>query len=187
MRKGRAVLKAVTTAYMPPSGDATDLAVELNRHHAAAWAWAMACCRRDRDAAHDVLHDVYVKVLQGRVQFAGRSSFKTWLFGVIRLSALAASRKRMLLGLLLEPIDDHPELAADAPAPDALAASHVLRQALLALPKRQREVAVLVFDHQLTIEEAGTVMGVSTGACRQHYARAKSRLRAALQNGGGRS
>jgi len=179
------VLEAETTAYMPPSRDAADLAAELNRHHAAAWAWAMACCRRDRDAAHDVLHDVYVKVLQGRARFAGRSSFKTWLFGVIRLSARAAGRRRMLLGLLLEPIADHPDLAADATAPDALASSHALRQALSVLPTRQREVAVLVFDHQLTIEEAGKVMGVSTGACRQHYARAKSRLRAALQNGGG--
>lgn len=183
--RGAPVLEAETAEYMLPAGVATDLAAELNRHHAAAWAWAMACCRRDRDAAHDVLHDVYVKVLQGRAQFGGRSSFKTWLFGVIRLSALAAGRRRMLLGLLLEPIGDHPDLAAKAPAPDALAASHVLRQALSALPRRQREVAVLVFDHQLTIEEAGTVMGVSIGACRQHYARAKSRLRAALQNGGG--
>ncbi len=158
----------------------TDLTVALKQHHDAAWAWAMACCERNRDAAHDVLHDVYVGVLQGRARFAGRSSFKTWLFGVIRLTALAARRRRFLLGLLLEPIEDHPDLCSRDTQAAANDLARAVRRALVALPRRQREVAELVFEHDLTIEEAGAVLSVSVGACRQHYARAKARLRAAL-------
>jgi DNA-directed RNA polymerase specialized sigma24 family protein len=39
---------------------------------------------------------------------------------------------------------------------------------------------VLVFEHDLTVEDASRAMGVSVGAGRRHYARAKARLRAVL-------
>jgi RNA polymerase sigma-70 factor (ECF subfamily) len=143
----------------------------------------MACCRQDRDAAHDVLHDAYVKILQRRARFQGRSSFKTWLFGVIRVSSQAARRKRLLLGLILDPISDHPHLAAPACEPALLATSPRLRQTLLALPLRQRQVVALVFEHDLTLDEAASVLGVSAGACRKHYDRAKTTLRACVGAG----
>ncbi len=161
--------------------DPTSLAGALREHHEAAWAWAMACCHRDRDAAHDVLHDAYVTILERRAKFRGRSSFRTWLFGVIRVSALAARRKRALMGLLLEPLCGHAELEAEATRSNLIATA--LGRALTELPLRQRQVAALVFEHDLTIEEAASVLGVSQGACRRHYARAKDKLRAALNDG----
>ena len=39
------------------------------------------------DAAEEVLQDVYWKVLEGRARYDGRSTLKTWLFGVVRLTA----------------------------------------------------------------------------------------------------
>jgi predicted DNA-binding protein (UPF0251 family) len=42
------------------------------------------------------------------------------------------------------------------------------------------EVAHLVFYEDLTIEEAAKVMGVTLGAARRHYARAKKSLRNSL-------
>jgi RNA polymerase sigma factor (sigma-70 family) len=168
---------------MDSAQDTAALAAQLERCHAAAWAWAAACCGRDRDAAHDVLHDAYIKVLQGKARFSGRSSFKTWLFGVIRLTACAARRRRLVLGIFLEPIEAHPELrSSNTCESDGLL--HAARRVLAALPQRQREVAALVFEHDLTLAEASTVLGISVGTCRQHYARAKRRLRAALAGGG---
>ena len=148
--------------------DHAGLAAALKQHHEVAWAWAMACCRRDRDAAHDVLHDAYLAVLQGRARYLGRSSFKTWLFGVIRVCAQAARRRRMVLSLILDPIADLSQLAAPPVEPALLATSRRLRGELAALPIRQRQVVALVFEHDLTLDEAALVLGVSPGACRRH-------------------
>src|SRR5262245_45389142 len=65
----------------------------LASNHADAFGWAMACCRRDRALAEEILQMAYLKVLSGEARFDGRSAFKTWLFGVIRRTA-AGERRR---------------------------------------------------------------------------------------------
>jgi DNA-directed RNA polymerase specialized sigma24 family protein len=82
--------------------DDVELKRELERAHADCFGWAMACCQRDRDDAEEVLQTVYLTVLDGRARYDGRSSFRTWLFGVIRLTAASERRKAWLRGLLLE-------------------------------------------------------------------------------------
>ena len=56
---------------------------ELARRHPDAWGWALSCCHADPSQAEDVLQDAYLRVLEGRARFRGRSAFRTWLFGVI--------------------------------------------------------------------------------------------------------
>src|SRR5262249_34936315 len=144
------------------------------------WAWALACCGRNREAAHDVLHDVYVKILAGRARFDRLSSFKTWLFGVIRLTARNAQRKAAFVNLFFEPIPEHFTVAAPAAIEDEI--SEAFRAAVNALPQRQRQIAALIFEHDQTLEEAAAILRISIGAARQHYARAKEKLRAALMH-----
>src|SRR5437870_12826225 len=75
---------------------------ELRSLHSASFAWAVACCGYRRDEAEDVLQSVYLKMIEGRARFHGTSSFKTWLFGVIRLTAKEKDRQilRERLGLV---------------------------------------------------------------------------------------
>lgn len=160
------------------------LECELAAHHRAAFAWAKNCCRRGRDEAEEVLQVTYLKVLEGRARFDGQSSFKTWLFGVIRKTA-ADHRRRGLLRDLVS-LRWGTEALALEPAPAAEASIEnaqqrvLLERALTALPMRQREVLLLVFYHELTVEDAARVMGVGLGSVRQHYARGKQRLRQLL-------
>ncbi len=166
--------------------DEVELKRQLERAHADCFGWAMACCGRDRDDAEEVLQTVYLTVLDGRARYDGRSSFRTWLFGVIRRTAASERRKAWLRGLLLQ--REAGSLKPEAPAPpdaelerDSLC--HSLRYALAQLATRQREVLQLVFYHDLTVDEAATVMGVTAGSARTHYARGKARLAVLLGDG----
>lgn len=159
-----------------------DLEVELERCHPDGFAWAVRCCGGNRSDAEDVLHQAYVKVLDGRARFEGRSSFKTWLFGVIRFTAREQSRAwwsqaLRLGGWLRERSDDSLDPAQAAAADDTHGR---LREALNRLSKRQAEVLHLVFYQDLTIQEAATVLGMPVGTARTHYERGKTRLRTLL-------
>ncbi len=154
---------------------------DLEALHPACFGWALGCCRWNRAEAEDVLQTVYLKVLDGRARFDGRSSAKTWLFAVIRRTASERRRRQWLLDLLpVRLLLLQPE-QAPAPAPEALAdameVSERLRAALLKLSARQRELLHLVFYQDLTIEEAAAILGISVGSARTHYHRGKARLR----------
>lgn len=158
---------------------------ELAALHDASFGWALACCGRDREVASDVLHDAYFKVLDGRARWRAESTFKTWLFGVIRLTA-REHRRWGVLRMLRQRDDAEPEDLADVRrAPDSEAGAREraeqLARALGKLAERQREVLHLVFYEDLTIAEAAVVMGVSLGTARQHYDRGKHALAGILE------
>ena len=170
-----------------PTTAPADLRAALERHHAESMGWAMACCGFDRSEASDVLQDTYLKVLDGRAVFRGESSFRTWLFGVVRRTA-SEHRRNVFRRLSATWRVEHNQVAADAIDQDAAldggAIADRLRAALKALPTRQRQVLHLVFHEDLTVEAAAGVMGISVGSARTHYARGKARLRALLREPG---
>jgi RNA polymerase sigma-70 factor (ECF subfamily) len=158
--------------------------LELERQiaalHPASFAWALACTRWNAADAEEVLQSAYLSILEGRARFDGRSTFRTWLFAVVRNIAARARRRRWLEShepwrVLLggsTPDPSEPVLAEERGAR--------VRRALGTLPARQREVLDLVFFHEMTVEEAAEVMGVSIGTARTHYHRGKLRLLALL-------
>lgn len=162
-----------------------DLERELEALHQAGFGWALGCCRWDGEEAADVLQAVYLKVLEGKARFDGRSTPKTWLFATIRRTAAEARRRRWVRALALGRWAGRRPSAAPAPDPETLASEReslcALRAALDALPARQREVLHLVFYEDLTIDEASAVLGISVGSARTHYARGKERLRRTLR------
>jgi RNA polymerase sigma-70 factor (ECF subfamily) len=158
---------------------------ELTRQHPGAFAWALRCCRGDREAAEDALHAAYVRILEGRARFAGRSSFRTWLFGVVRRTALEERRRSWLRLTRLERWFGRAGASrqGDGGPIGSLVASETadrLRVALDRLSERQRAMMHLVFYEDLTVQEAAEVLGVPVGTARTHYERGKARLRALL-------
>src|SRR5690606_16608761 len=117
------------------------------------------------------------KVISGSARFGGRSTFRTWLFGVIRRTALEQKRRARSQRERAERLGREVEGAVSADVPDAAAEraerARELVAALAELPPRQREVLHLVFYQDLTIREAAEVMHVSIGSARVHYERGK--------------
>ncbi|MFO1401830.1 MAG: RNA polymerase sigma factor [Steroidobacteraceae bacterium] len=152
----------------------------LRALHAEAFGWSLSCCRGRREEAAEVLQSTYVRILEGRARFDGRSTARTFLFGVIRNVARSDWRWRLRRARYIQdgPPVDPPGEAPDAP--ESLATRAALRAALAALPTRQREVVELVFLRDCSIEEAAGILGIAIGSARTHYERAKARLRAAL-------
>jgi len=161
---------------------------ELRGLHLASFGWALGCCRGDRGEAEDVLQAAYLKVLEGRARFDGRSTFKTWLFAIIRRTAAERRRRSWMRVLALDRWRTGRPAPAPAPDPERLAcggeAAERLREALLTLPARQSELLHLVFYQDLSLEEAAQAAGISLGSARTHYHRAKARLRRLLDGRG---
>ncbi len=165
--------------------DRSSLRTQLERLHRESYGWAWRCCADRPEEAADVLHTAYLKILEGKARYDGKASFKTWLFAVIRNTAADMRRRRGARRLRLV----RPEATAQATAPrelpdetmDRARLQTLFRQALAELSDRQREVLHLVMYHDLTLEEAARVMGVSLGTARTHYDRGKKRLRQRLE------
>lgn len=177
MPPGHALL--IQTMKSPPEPSRQALA-DL---HDSAYRWALTCTGFDEEHAHEVLQMVYLEILGGRAVYEGRSSLKTWLFAVIRNTALrlaaTARRARALEDRLADAAED---AAADACAHEL--SRRQTRQAILSaletLSPQQRQIIELTYYHELTVAEAARVMGITLGSARQHFHRAKRTLTDAL-------
>jgi RNA polymerase sigma-70 factor (ECF subfamily) len=163
-----------------------ELRAQLESLHSDCFGWALACCLRDRDDAEEVLHMAYLAVLEGRARYDGRSAFRTWLFGVIRLTASSQRRRRWLRRVLLDRNAHRVERPTAPPSleTDAIQRDRAerLERALVQLSERQRGLLQLVFYHGLTVDDAAATLGISVGSARTHYARGKARLAALLDS-----
>jgi RNA polymerase sigma-70 factor (ECF subfamily) len=162
-----------------------DLEAELACLHPDAFAWAIRCASGDREAAEDALHVAYERILAGRARFDGRSSFRTWLFGVVRRTALEERRRGWLrLARLRRWFDrgDWAEQTRVDPGGSLVESETAARLALALgrLSERQRAVLHLVFYQEMSVQEAASVLGMRVGTARTHYERGKTRLRALL-------
>jgi len=164
-----------------------ELEAHLARLHEESFGWALSCCGWNDADAEDVLQATYLKVIAGRARFGGRSTFRTWLFGVIRQTAREHGRRARSqreraerLALVDTDVDavERPDEAAERSE-----TNRALMEALGRLPRRQQEVLHLVFYQDLTIREAAEVMEVSLGSARVHYERGKKRMRSLLSGG----
>src|SRR5258706_9674550 len=101
--------------------DAGTIRAQLEELHRESFAWALVCAAHEHSEAEDVLQMTYLKILDGRASYAGRSAFKTWLFGVIRMTAREHRRRALWRWLRRAPIEEAADRPAPQPPPDEAA------------------------------------------------------------------
>jgi len=122
----------------------------------------------NRDTAEDLFQEVWMRVLVRGEQFNGRARFETWLFTIARNLVIDHRRKRTMNSLdeLIDGTteDDRAmcfEVAADDPTPfervSNLEDRERIAAALLELDTLHREVLVLRFHEEMSLEEIARV------------------------------
>ncbi len=141
----------------------------LRDHHREAFLWARQCCGFDGELAKDVIQQVYLKILEGKAKLKHDANCKTWLFAVIRFTAIDELRKSGKT----ESLDSEVELIWDEPEAEPENYEALVRR----LPRMQQEVILMVFYHEMTLEQAAEVLALHIGTVRTHYDRGKRKLR----------
>ena len=141
----------------------------LRDHHREAFLWARQCCGFDGELAKDVIQQVYLKILEGKSKLKHDANCKTWLFAVIRFTAIDELRKSGKT----ESLDSEVELIWDEPEAEPENYEALVRR----LPRMQQEVILMVFYHEMTLEQAAEVLALHIGTVRTHYDRGKRKLR----------
>ena len=143
---------------------------------------------RDPDQAADAAQETGLRTLKSLARFDGRSTLKTWTFG-IALNVCREIRRRELRRGGISGIDPNDEPGFDARGAflgredDAGAAGAVerlddasaLRDVLASLPVRQREAVTLRYFEEMSVQDVARAMACAEGTV-------KATLFAALRN-----
>lgn len=130
----------------------------------------------DRQLAEDAFQETFVKAWRRKDTFRGESSIKTWL-SRIAVNTCRDMLRRGWFRLMKrsEPIESLFALAA--PQEEARAD---VRDAVLALPGKYREVIVLYYDQEMTLKEIAETTGMTVNSVSTRLRRARALLRKAL-------
>jgi len=165
-----------------------DAFVEVVRRHEVA-VHAFLARRAGRQAADDLLGEVWVRAFGGRAGFdPAHSDARPWLYGIARNVLRAhwrgagSGRPADRAGAVeaVDPWDDVIDRLDSATA----ARTREMVGAVRALPPEEREVLLLVAWEQLTPAQAALVLGIPPGTARSRLHRARAALRPVLAGEG---
>ncbi|MFD0692046.1 RNA polymerase sigma factor [Actinomadura fibrosa] len=163
--------------------DPEAFAVLFDRY--AAMLYRYVSRRLGPEGAEDIVGETFLAAFSGRERYdLARRDARPWLFGIVtklvaRHHRSEAARYR---ALRRSPVDGPEEGPADrvAAGVTVTAARPLLAEALAGLPRRDRDVLLLVAWGDLRYEEVATALGIPVGTVRSRLNRARRKVRAVL-------
>jgi len=144
------------------------------------WRYA-ARLTNDPDAAADVVQEVWLRVVRGLTTLRDAARFRAWLFGIARRVLMDRLRARYAEPAI-EPVEleeiEHP--AADDRAEDLSR----LQAELHRLPLLEREVLVLFYLRELSLNDIAAIAAIPVGTVKSRLFRARRLLRTQLDRQG---
>jgi RNA polymerase sigma-70 factor, ECF subfamily len=157
--------------------DSRDFEVVYREHFDLVWR-ALRRYGVPEASIDDALQDAFLVVQSRLATFEGRSSLRTWIFGIARRVARDhRSPARMSAEALgRDTLEALPDVASKTPLAtlEAIEGARLLERLLSALAPDKREAFILVELEQMTILEASQALGVNSNTM-------SSRVRAARQ------
>ena len=146
-----------------------ELVDSLYREHAVALTAALALSIGDRQAAEDLVHEVFERAMAKQEELRGHPNPRAWLFRTGY--NLASNRWKLLLRRRHAVVRQHPVLPEQR-WEEVLD----LRQSLRQLTARQREAVILHHYLGFGLEEVASMLGCSEGAVKSHLSRGRNAL-----------
>ncbi len=160
-------------------GDKESFARIVRRYQNRIFAFVMRMTA-NRENALDLTQDTFVAAYENLDRFRGESSLSTWLFQI------AANRTKNFLKKSVREtgLPEGYEQRSDINRPDTdYAKSEIerhLREAIIALPEKQRMVFTLRYYDQMKFTDIARIQGVSVSAVKTSFAEALKKLKKRL-------
>jgi RNA polymerase sigma-70 factor (ECF subfamily) len=155
----------------------------MQRHGRAVYRYCRTALG-DAVLADDVHQQVFIEVFRDLPGFAGRSTLRTWLFGIARHRVLDAAKRRRRTRA-------HLDVTASADLPDPRSSpgeglddaqlQTALVSCLAALDEPIRAAVLLRYQQGLTYEEMAEICGEKAGTLQARVSRALRKLRERLE------
>jgi RNA polymerase sigma-70 factor, ECF subfamily len=141
-----------------------------------------------RETAEDLFQETWIRVLEKGRQYNGKTKFDAWLFAIARHLVIDLMRKKKVTSLEdSTPIDKQTpfDIQSAELSPFEMTASHEeagrLAAALDHLGAFHREVLVLRFQEEMTLEEMSLVTGAPVSTVKSRLYRSLEALRNSLE------
>ena len=180
----------------------------VTRHHGALIRMAMGYVA-DREVAEEVVQDTWMAVIEGFARFEGRSSLRTWIFGIMihKAKDRGVREKRHTTFTSFESIDDDcdetidpsrfhqsgewaghwafPPQPWDDQTPEKLLASQqavdVMNRVITALPRTLQDVLILRDIEGVGSKEICEILKITETNLYVRLHRARERVRQAVE------
>jgi RNA polymerase sigma-70 factor (ECF subfamily) len=140
------------------------------------------------DDAEEAVQETLVRAFRGLLRFRGEAAFRTWLYSIsdnqcntlyLRRSRLAMSEHvRALIAL-------HEEMSHSGPEAEDHEAIERVREVLSGLPSQARDVLMLRFYRDLSLEYIARSLGIGLSAAKMRLYRALAQFEVAFETSGG--
>ncbi len=157
---------------------------DVVREHEEAVYGAALRILGDRDAALDAANQTFMKAYRSIGSYDPSRPIKHWLLRIAVNEAITIGRARTRERARSAPEADAALVPASTPTPESETLDResraVIRAAVAQLPELYREVVVLRYFNELSVDEVASVLGRSSSTVGVQLLRARQLLRKAL-------
>jgi RNA polymerase sigma-70 factor (ECF subfamily) len=171
-------------------GDRAAMAELYDRYFDRVYSLVFNQVDRNREVAEDIVQDTFLAALKSAKGFKGRSSAYTWLCSIAyhkvadHYRRQSRERKRMVSGVDVDTVDAS-ENPGTQPQPDSMIESaetrQVVNEALAKLPWDYRQVLILKYVEEISVQEMSQIMHRSPKSIEGLLTRSRKALQTQLE------
>jgi RNA polymerase sigma factor (sigma-70 family) len=155
-------------------GDREAFASLVRVWHEPVWNYVRRMVGADR--GEDVVQEVWLAVFRGLPKLDDPGRFAPWLFTIARRQVVNLLRASYRVAEEeVEPVSDDVDLVVDRA---------VVGELLAGVPIREREVLILFYLHDLSLQSCAEICGVPVGTVKSRLNRGRRLLRSEMERKG---